>query len=181
MITPEIYFDRQRQIKVSLPEKCRYCEYMQYEEYFLFEKYAKSQKINNRIDVVCQDCLSKSNEEMILYDYWTGSPIKVVSNIDPSWTVLYFTPPSFKNSKNDMSIFEAANKQIGGEVITDNTVHSFRNQNATDSIGFEEARAKLAQRDLELLSSPNDPLSLLKDLQSNGVEQIENEKKRYLN
>jgi len=166
MNIPEIYFDRVKGIRVSLPVNCSYCEKIQYGDYFLFEKYSKSIAFENKIDIVCKNCLGNSNKEMGAYEYWSGSPVKVVSKLSPSWTLIYFTPPSFKNSKGDFSTWDVADKQFGDEVVVDRTVHSFKNQNAVDSISFEEAQANLKQRDLNLLDSPVDPLDFLKSQQS---------------
>lgn len=115
-----------------------------------------------------------------LYDYRDTIRIQIKDRIPDNVKLYTFPKPTLKNSKNDFSVYDLADKQREDEVIIDKTVHSFRNQNAPDSISFEEAQLKLQTRDLELDSPLDDPTELLKKLKEASNKAVEENKKRLL-
>lgn len=125
----ELYFDRNNKEYYAKNTSCNYCNKDILSRGFIFSKYSRSKNIGNKTEAVCINCLGKCHEDNLLYDFWEGKQFLVTEKIDSKWIIYYFTPPSFKNSKNDLSVFEAADQQLKDETTIDNTKLSGRNNN----------------------------------------------------
>ena len=130
---------------------------------FLINCYSNSQLINN-LSFVCSEkelLLIKNNDKLIdakyqvkLYDYYEVIVIYIVSKIPQGSYIYINSPPNLKDSKNMMTTFEAATKQIADEVTIDRTVHAGRLSKSDDFVSLEERDQKLLECDLEL-NNPN--------------------------
>lgn len=118
MITDkDIYFDSQTKSPVSLTRKCELCDKQITDTGFIFQKYSRSKHIENKVLVTCFNCNTKARQDECLYDHFEGNLFNVVRNIKPVWTKMFFSLPIYRNNKNDLSVFQAADKQLGFEVV----------------------------------------------------------------
>jgi len=179
----DLYFDPKNKRHCLTYGICEFCRGDIHSNGFIFEKYSRSKNITNKIDLVCVDCLGKNNEEISLYQFWSGKPFFIVPRIETSYVKVFFTPPSFKNSKSDLSVFDVADKQIGDEIVIDKTVHAGRLQSDYNPNLLEERDQALRLADEKRNTvSLDDPMDYLLELQSSGLKAIgdANAKKKKL-
>jgi hypothetical protein len=179
---PEIYYDEYTKDYFSSDLVCEITNEPIVGLAVLIRGYSQSKKIANNF-VVSRFDVRKEAMALLhsaLFEYVDVIIINVVRRI-PSRAYLYIFPtPGLKNSRSDLSVFDAASKQLGDEVVVDRTVVSGR-----EGIGFDNDL--LAKRDESLRladekssQSFDDPFDYLKELQSSGEKLIASVEKKEL-
>ena len=158
---------------------------------YLIRGFSINKKIGRKNFIISQEELDKINNKdsdinvlysPSLYEFYDIIQIFIVSKIPKGAYLRTDNVPRLKNSKGELNVFNAVEKQIGNETIDDNTVYAnraiFKRQEG--SLTLEERDQKLLEHDLQLDTELVDPVSYLKELQYSSNNLIATKEKKLL-
>lgn len=119
-----IYTDKINKCLVTTPQNCECCNELITDAALITGMFSRSKKIGSTAIISCLSCREKALANKILYDHIETNNVKIVSSIKRNMEKYLISTPQYKNNKNDISIYEAADKTISTEKVIDHTNHS---------------------------------------------------------
>ena len=117
----EMYFDNVSGASYLERGFCSQCMNEVYHRGIVCCKYSKSKKFLPIQELFCMDCIEHVSKFDRAYEI-VEKRLVIVDEIPSTAFRIFLVPPQLKNSRNEISVYDVAEKQISDEVVIDKTV-----------------------------------------------------------